>query len=100
MLEAFQSLREELTIKKPTEVEPSSHASKAGPSSNIAAHLDLPPPRSSTNSQSEAMDVDVGPALPPRLVLNQTTSDQYLPLLRLYRRISRTLIKNKATGKQ
>ena len=29
MLEAFQSLREELTIKKPTEVEPSSHASKA-----------------------------------------------------------------------
>ena len=78
MLEAFQSLREELTIKKPTEVEPSSHASKAGPSSNIAAHLDLPPPRSSTNAQSEAMDVDVGPALPPRLVLNQTTSDQYV----------------------
>ena len=78
MLEAFQSLREELTIKKPTEVEPSPHASKAGPSSNIAAHLDLPPPRSSTNAQSEAMDVDVGPALPPRLVLNQTTSDQYI----------------------
>ena len=78
MLEPFQSLREELTIKKPTEVEPSSHASKPGPSSNIAAHLDLPPPRSSTNAQSEAMDVDVGPALPPRLVLNQTTSDQYV----------------------
>ena len=78
MLEAFQSLREELTIKKPAEVEPSSHASKPGPSSNIAAHLDLPPPRSSTNAQSEAMDVDVGPALPPRLVLNQTTSDQYV----------------------
>ena len=78
MLEAFQSLREELSIKKPSEVEPSSHASKAGPSSNIAAHLDLPPPRSSTNAQSEAMDVDVGPALPPRLVLNQTTSDQYV----------------------
>ena len=75
MLEAFQSLREELSIKKPSEVEPSSQASKAGPSSNIAAHLDLPPPRSSTNAQSEAMDVDVGPALPPRLVLNQTTSD-------------------------
>ena len=78
MLEAFQSLREELTIKKPSEVEPLSHASKAGPSSNIAAHLDLPPPRSSANAQSEAMDVDVGPALPPRLVLNQTTSDQYV----------------------
>ena len=75
MLEAFQSLREELTIKKPAEVEPSSHAC---PSSNIAAHLDLPPPRLSTNAQSEAMDVDVGPALPPRLVLNQTTSDQYV----------------------
>ena len=78
MLEAFQSLREELAIKKPSEVEPSPHASKAGPSSNIAAHLDLPPPRSSTNAPSEAMDVDVGPALPPRLVLNQTTSDQYV----------------------
>ena len=24
------------------------------------------------------MDVDVGPALPPRLVLNQSTSDQYV----------------------
>ena len=78
MLEAFQSLREELAIKKPSEVEPSPHASKAGPSSNIAAHLDLPPPRSSTNAQSEAMDVDVGPALPPRLVLNQPASDQYV----------------------
>ena len=78
MLEAFQSLREELAVKKPAEVDPSPHASKAGPSSNIAAHLDLPPPRSSTNAQSEAMDVDVGPALPPRLVLNQSTLDQYV----------------------
>ena len=78
MLEAFQSLREELTTKKTSEVESSSHASKLGPSSNIAAHLDLPPPRSSTNVQSESMDVDVGPALPPRLVLNQDTSDQYV----------------------
>ena len=78
MLEAFQSLREELAVKKSAEVDPSHHASKAGPSSNSAAHLDLPPPRSSTNAQSEAMDVDVGPALPPRLVLNQTSSDQYV----------------------
>ena len=78
MLEAFQSLREELAVKKPAKVDPSPHASKAGPSSNSAAHLDLPPPRSSTNAQSEAMDVDVGPALPPRLVLNQTSSDQYV----------------------
>ena len=78
MLEAFQSLREELAVKKSAEVDPSPHASKAGPSSNSAAHLDLPPPRSSTNAQSEAMDVDVGPALPPRLVLNQTSSDQFV----------------------
>ena len=78
MLEAFQSLREELAVKKSAEVDPSPHASKAGPSSKSAAHLDLPPPRSSTNTQSEAMDVDVGPALPPRLVLNQTSSDQYV----------------------
>ena len=48
MLEAFQSLREELAVKKSAEVDPSPHASKAGPSSNSAAHLDLPPPRSST----------------------------------------------------
>ena len=78
MLEAFQSLREELAVKKPAEVDPSPHASKAGPSRKSAANLDLPPPRSSTNAQSEAMDVDVGPALPPRLVLNQTSSDQYV----------------------
>ena len=78
MLEAFQSLREELAVKKSAEVDPSPHASKAGPSSKPAAHLDLPLPRSSTNTQSEAMDVDVGPALPPRLVLNQTSSDQYV----------------------
>ena len=80
MLEAFQSLREELAVKKSVEVDPSPHASKAGPSSNSAAHLDLPPPRSSTNAQSKAMDVDVGPALPPRLVLNQTSSDLLSPL--------------------
>ena len=78
MLESFQSLREELAVKKPAEVDPSPHASKAGPSSKSAANLDLPPPRSSTNAQSEAMDVDVGPALPSRLVLNQTSSDQYV----------------------
>ena len=78
MLEAFQSLREELTIKKKPEVESLFPASKPGTSSNNAAHLDLPSPRSSTNIQTEAMDVDYGPALPPRLVLNQDTSDQYV----------------------
>ena len=51
MLEAFQSLREELAVKRAAEVDPSPHASKAGPSSKSAAHLDLPPPRSSTNAQ-------------------------------------------------
>ena len=77
MLEAFQSLREELTTKKTTEVESLFPASKPGPSSDNAANLDLPPPRSST-MHTEAMDVDYGPALPPRLVLSQDTSDQYI----------------------
>ena len=80
MLEAFQSLREELTTKKQTEVDQTSFlASKPGTSSNNAVNLDLPPPRSSTNIHTEAMDVDYGPALPPHLVLNQQdTSDQYV----------------------
>ena len=68
MLEAFQSLREELATQKKVEVESSLLASKPGSSSNNAAHLDLPPPRSGTNLPSEAMDVDYGPALSPRLV--------------------------------
>ena len=72
MLEAFQSLREELAVKKPAEVDP------LASSSISAAHLDLPPPRSSTNAQSEAMDVDVGPALPPRLVLGLLKSTRVL----------------------
>ena len=78
MLEAFQSLREELATQKKVEIESSLPASKPGSSSNNAAPLDLPPPRSSTNVQSEAMDVDYGPALPPHLVLNQDTSEQYV----------------------
>ena len=80
MLEAFQSLREELTAKKQTEVAQTSFlASKPGTSSKTAVNLDLPPPRTSTNIQTEAMDVDYGPALPPRLVLDQhDTSDQYI----------------------
>ena len=68
MLEAFQSLREELTTKKKAEVESSLPASKPGTSSDNAAHLDLPPPRSSTNVQTEAMDVNYGPALVHLLV--------------------------------
>ena len=53
-------------------------ASKPGTSST-AVNLDLPPPRPRANLQTEAMDVDYGPALPPRLVLDQhDTSDQYV----------------------
>ena len=50
MLEAFQSLREELTAKKQTEVDQTSFlASEPGTSSKTAVNLDLPPPRPSTN---------------------------------------------------
>ena len=67
-----------MTSKKKAEVESSFHASKPGTSSDNAVNLDLPPPRSNTNVPTEAMYVDYGPALPPRLVLNQQdTSDQY-----------------------
>ena len=41
MLEAFQSLREELATQKKVEVESSLPASKPGSSSNNAAPLDL-----------------------------------------------------------
>ena len=48
MLEAFQSLREELTAKKQTEVDQTSvSASKPGTSSRTAVNLDLPPPKHS-----------------------------------------------------
>ena len=68
MLEAFQSLREELTAKKQTEVDQTSvSASKPGTSSRTAVNLDLPPPRRRTTMQTEDMDVDYGPAIPPRL---------------------------------
>ena len=64
MLEAFQSLREELTAKKQTEVDQTSvSASKPGTSSRTAVNLDLPPPRHRTTIQIEDMDVDYGPAL-------------------------------------
>ena len=67
MLEAFQSLREELTTKKQAEVDQTSaSASKPGPSTS-AVNLDLPPLRPRTTSHTEEMDVDYGPALPPRL---------------------------------
>ena len=68
MLEAFQSLQEELTTKKQTEVDETSvSASKPGTSSSAVVNLDLPPPRPRTTLQTKDMDVDYGPALPPRL---------------------------------
>ena len=100
MLEAFQSLREELTAKKQTEVDQTSLlASKPGTSSNSAVNLDLPPPRPSTNIQTEAMDVDYGPALPPRLVLDLYIIPRISMLLPLnyHRKRSRTHPKSKAT---
>ena len=67
MLEAFQSLQDELTTKKQVEVDQTSASvSKPGPS-NSAVNLDLPPPRPRPTSHVEEMEVDYGPALPPRL---------------------------------
>ena len=79
MLEAFQSLRDELTTKKQAEVDQTSaSASKPGPSTS-AVHLDLPPPRPRTTSHVEEMEVDYGPALPPRLGSDlHNASDQIL----------------------
>ena len=86
MLEAFQSLREELTAKKQTEVDQTSvSASKPGTSFRTAVNLDLPPPRRRTTMQTEDMDVDYGPALPPRLgpdphdTLDQNVATSELP---------------------
>ena len=64
-IEAFQSLRDKLSSKKQAGVvQTSASASKPGTS---AVKLDLPPPRPTTNLQTEDMDVDYGPALPPDL---------------------------------
>ena len=79
ILEAFQSLREELTSKKQTEVDQTSvSASKPGTSSCTAVNLDIESgPRHRTTIQTEDMDVDYGPALPPRLGPDpHNTSDQ------------------------
>ena len=77
MLEAFQSLRDELTTKKQAEVDQTSaSASKPGTSTSVV-NLDQPPPRPRTTSHAEEMDVDYGPALPPRLGSDlQNASDQ------------------------
>ena len=77
MLEAFHSLRDELTSKKQAEVDQTSaSASKPGPS-NSAVNLDLPPPRPRPTSHVEEMEVDYGPTLPPRLSADHhNASDQ------------------------
>ena len=78
MLEAFQSLRDELTAKKQVEVDQTSasaSASKPGPS-NLAVNLDLPPPRPRPTSPSvEAMEINYGPSLPPRLGADRSQHD-------------------------
>ena len=67
MLEAFQSLRDELTTKKQAEVDQTSaSASNPGPSTS-PVNLDLPPPRPRTTSHVEEIEVDYGPTLPPCL---------------------------------
>ena len=75
MLEAFQSLRDELSNKKQAEVvQTSASASRPGTS---AVNLDLCPPRPTPNTQTEDMDVAYGPALPPGLGSDhQNVSDQ------------------------
>ena len=75
MLEAYQSLRDELSNKKQAEVvQTSASASRPGTS---AVNLDLPPPRPTPNTQTEDMDVDFGAALSPGLGSDhQNVSDQ------------------------
>ena len=81
MVEAFQSHQDDFSsfqkTSKQSEVEvdqTSASASKPGPS-NQAATLDPPPPRPQPTSHSmevEAMEVDYGPSLPPRLGADQS----------------------------
>ena len=69
VLEAFQYLRDELTTKKQAEVDQTSaSASKPGPTTS-AVNLDLHPLRPRTTPHVQEMDVDYGPALPPRLII-------------------------------
>ena len=88
MLEAFQSLRDEFTSFQKTSKQPevevdqtSASASKPDPPNQVVT-LDPPPPRPQPTSLSvEAMEVDCGPSLPPRLGADQSqhqnASDQH-----------------------
>ena len=95
MLEAFQSLRNKFASFKKTSNQPevevdqtSASTSKTGPSSQ-AVNLDPPHPRPRPTSHSaEAMEVEYGPALPPRLGADQphdNASDQPSSLSSLLR---------------
>ena len=66
MLEAFQSLRKELTTKKQRGGSDLGRPLSLDPQL-VLVNLDLPPPRPRTTSHTEEMDVDYGPALPPCL---------------------------------
>ena len=86
MLEAFQSLRDELTAKNQVEVDQTSASASKPGTSQTAVNLDLPPPRQPrTASNVEQMEVDYGPALPPYLgadhhnVSNQPSSPSEEP---------------------
>ena len=76
MLQAFQSLRDQLTSKRQVKVDQTS-ASKPGPS-QAAVNLDLPPPsQPRAASNLEQMEVDYGPALSPHLSADHhMTSDR------------------------
>ena len=66
MLEAFQSLQDELTSKRQVEVDQTSASASKPGTSQTAVNLDLPPARQPrTASNVEQMEVDYGPALPP-----------------------------------
>ena len=79
----------DMTAKKQTEVDQTSFlASKPGTSSKIAVNLDLPPPRPSTNIQTEAIDEYLTSMIPRISTL--------LPL-NYHRKRSRTHTKSKAT---
>ena len=68
MLEAFQSLRDELTTKEQVKVDQTSASASKPGTSSAATNLDLPPPRPPrTTSNVEQMEVDYDPALPPHL---------------------------------
>ena len=82
MLEAFQSLRDKFTSFQKISEQPeeevdqtSALASKPGPL-NQAVTLDPPPPIPRLTSRSvEAMEVDYGPSLPPRLGADPSQHD-------------------------